>query len=43
MNSIDATYTNGVLQIVFAKRAEARPKQIPVKFAQKELTSSASA
>jgi HSP20 family protein len=43
MNSINATYTNGVLQIVFAKRAEAKPKQIPVKFAQKELTSSASA
>jgi HSP20 family protein len=36
MNSINATYTNGVLQIVFAKRAEAKPKQIPVKFAQKD-------
>jgi HSP20 family molecular chaperone IbpA len=42
MNSISATYTNGVLQIVFAKRAEAKPKQIPVKFAHKELTASAS-
>jgi HSP20 family protein len=43
VNSINATYTNGVLQIVFARRAEAKPKQIPVKFAQKELTASASA
>src|SRR5579864_5169323 len=43
MNSIHATYTNGVLQIAFAKRADAKPKQIPVKFAQKELTASASA
>jgi len=36
MNSIDATHTNGVLQIMFAKRAEARPKHLPVKFAPKE-------
>lgn len=43
MNSINASYANGVLQIVFAKRAEAKPKQIPVRFAQKELTAKASA
>ncbi len=43
MNTIDATYTNGVLQIVIAKNEAAKPKQIPVRFAQKELTASASA
>jgi HSP20 family protein len=42
MNSINASYINGVLQVVFAKRAEAKPKQIPVNFAQKELTASSS-
>jgi HSP20 family protein len=43
VNSINATCTNGVLEIVFAKREEAKPKQIPVKVAQKELTVSSSA
>ena len=43
LNTVDATYTNGILQIVFAKHEAAKPKQIPVKFAQKELTASASA
>lgn len=42
VNTINATYTNGILQIVFAKREAAKPKQIPVNFAQKELTVSAS-
>ena len=43
VNTINATYTNGVLQIVFAKHEAAKPKPIPVKFAQKKLTASASA
>jgi len=43
VNTINATYTNGILQIVFAKQEAAKPKQIPVKVAQKELTASASA
>ncbi len=43
VNTINATYTNGILQIVFAKHESAKPKQIPVKFTQKELTASASA
>ena len=43
VNTINATYTNGILQIVFAKHEAAKPKQIPVNFAQKELTGSASA
>ena len=43
VNTINASYTNGVLQIVFAKHEAAKPKQIPVRFAQKELTASASA
>jgi HSP20 family protein len=43
VNAINATYTNGVLQVVIAKNEAAKPKQIPVKFAQKELTASASA
>src|ERR1700740_2849969 len=43
VNTINATYTNGILQIVFAKHEAAKPKQIPVNFAQKELTASASA
>jgi len=43
LNSIDATYVNGVLQIVFAKCEDAKPKQIPVKAAQKELAASPSA
>ncbi len=43
VNTINATYTNGILQIVFAKHEAAKPKQIPVQFVQKELTSSASA
>jgi HSP20 family molecular chaperone IbpA len=42
VNTINATYTSGILQIVFAKHEAAKPKQIPVKFAQKELTASAS-
>ena len=41
VNTINATYTNGVLQIVFAKHEAAKPKQIPVTLAQKELTASA--
>ena len=43
VNTINATYTNGILQIVFAKLEAAKPKQIPVDVAQKELTASASA
>jgi len=43
VNTINATYTNGILQIVFAKHESAKPKQIPVKFTHKELTASASA
>jgi len=43
VNTINASYTNGVLEIVLAKNDAAKPKQIPVKFAQKELTASASA
>jgi HSP20 family protein len=43
VNTINATYTNGVLQVVVAKNEAAKPKQIPVKFAQMELTASASA
>ena len=43
VNTINATYTNGILQIVFAKREAAKPKQITVNFAQKELPASASA
>jgi len=43
VNTINATYTNGILRIVFAKHEAAKPKQIPVNFAQKELTASASA
>ena len=41
VSTINAGYTNGVLQIVFAKHEAAKPKQIPVKFAHKELTASA--
>ena len=37
VNTINATYTSGILQIVFAKHQAAKPKQIPVQFAQKEL------
>ena len=40
-NTINASYGNGILQIVFAKHEAAKPKQIPVNFAQKELTASA--
>lgn len=43
VNTINATYANGILEVVFAKHESAKPKQIPVKFAQKELTASASA
>jgi HSP20 family protein len=43
MNTINATYTNGVLQVVIAKNEAAKPKQIPVRSVQKELTASASA
>ena len=43
VNTINATYTSGILQIVFAKHEAAKSKQIPVQFAQKELTASASA
>lgn len=43
VNTINATFANGILQIVFAKQEAAKPKQIPVSFAQKELTASASA
>jgi len=43
VNTINATYTGGILQIVFAKREAAKAKQIPVQFAQKELTASVSA
>ena len=35
--SIQADYTNGVLKIQLAKRAEARPKQIKVNIGQKSL------
>jgi HSP20 family protein len=42
VNAINATYTDGILQIVFAKNEAAKPKQISVKFEQKELTASAS-
>jgi HSP20 family protein len=42
VNTINATYTNGILQVVFARHEAAKPKQIPVNFAQKELTASAS-
>ena len=42
VNTINATYSNGILRIVFAKHEAAKPKQIPVKLAQKELTASAS-
>lgn len=41
VNTINATYTNGILQIVFPKHEAAKPKQIPVNFAQKELAASA--
>jgi HSP20 family protein len=43
VNTINATYINGVLQIVLSKHEAAKPKQIPVKSVQKELTASASA
>jgi HSP20 family protein len=43
VNTIHASYTNGVFEIVIAKNDAAKPKQIPVKFAQEELTASASA
>jgi HSP20 family protein len=43
VNTINATYTNGILQIVFAKRGAAKPKQIPVNFEHKGLMASASA
>jgi HSP20 family protein len=43
VNTINATYSNGIPQIVFAKHETAKPRQIPVKFSQKELTASASA
>ncbi len=43
VNTINATYTSGILKIVFAKHEAAKPKQIPVQPAQKELTASASA
>jgi HSP20 family protein len=36
-DSIQADYTNGVLKIQLAKRAEARPKQIKVNVGQKSL------
>src|ERR1700756_985547 len=42
-NTINATYTNGILHIVFAKHEAAKPKQIRVNFTQKELTASGSA
>ena len=41
-STIDATYTNGILKIVFAKHEAAKPKQIRVKSEQKELSASAS-
>ena len=43
VDTINATYTRGILQIVFAKHEAAKTKQIPVQFAQKELTASVSA
>ena len=43
VNTINATYTNGILHIVFAKHEAAKPKQIRVNFTQKELTASGSA
>ena len=43
VNTINATYSNGILQIVFAKHEAAKPKRIPVKFTQKELTAHGSA
>ena len=43
VNTINATYTNGILEVVFAKHESAKPKQVPVKFTQKGLTASASA
>jgi HSP20 family protein len=42
--TINATYTNGILEIALNKRAEAKPKQIPVNVAwPKELAESAAA
>src|ERR1700757_4043983 len=35
VNTINATCTNGILQIVFAKHEAAKPKQISVNFAQR--------
>ena len=43
VNTVNATYTNGILHIVFAKHEAAKPKQIRVNFTQKELTASGSA
>ena len=42
-NTITANYTNGVLEIALAKRAEAKPKQIPVMVGQKALSAQAAA
>jgi HSP20 family protein len=42
-NIITANYTNGVLEIALAKRAEAKPKQIPVTVGQKTLPTQAAA
>ena len=43
VNTINATYTNGILEVVFAKHESAKAEQIPVKSTQNELTASASA
>ena len=42
-NIITANYTNGLLEIALAKRAEAKPKQIPVAVGQKSLPAEAAA
>jgi HSP20 family protein len=36
-NAVHAVYTNGILEITVGKRAEAKPKQIPVTVAQPQL------
>jgi HSP20 family protein len=42
-NAINAVYTNGILEITVGKRAEAKPKQIPVTVAQPQLAGHATA
>ena len=42
-NAINASYTNGILQITIGKRAEAKPKQIPITVANPQLAEKATA